>query len=97
MSTRWRRRSALISKAVSRRLTIDLEDEDGADLDRLAEGQSTDAEAFARSLLTQLLRAQRWDSRTATELLDGIPGAFEDSQLGREQGRRGETIPLAEL
>lgn len=82
---------------MSRRLTIDLEDEDGADLDRLAESQRTDAEAFVRSLLTQLLRAQRCDSRTATELLDGIPGAFEDAQLGREQGRHGETIPLAEL
>jgi len=82
---------------MSRRLTIDIEDDDGVELDRLAEGQRTDAEAFARSLLTQLLRAQRYDSRTATELLDGIPGAFEAAQLGREQGRRGETIPLAEL
>jgi hypothetical protein len=82
---------------MSRRLTLDIEDDDGAELDRLAEGQRTDPEAFARSLLTQLLRAQRYDSRTATELLDGIPGAFEAAQLGREQGRRGETIPLAEL
>ena len=82
---------------MSRRLTIDLEDDDGAELDRLAEGQRTGAEDFAQSLLTQLLRGQRYDSRSATELLDAIPGAFEDAQLGREQGRRGETIPLAEL
>jgi hypothetical protein len=82
---------------MSRRLTIDIEDDDGVELDRLAEGQRTDPEAFAGSLLTELLRAQRYDSRTATELLDGIPGAFEAAQLGREQGRRGETIPLAEL
>ncbi len=82
---------------MSRRLTIDLEDDDSADLDRLAEGKRTDAEDLAQSLLTQLLRAQRYDSRTATELLDRIPDAFEEAQLGREQGRRGETIPLAEL
>lgn len=82
---------------MSRRLTIDIEDDDGAELDRLAQGQRTDAEVFARSLLTQFLRAQRYSSRTATELLDGIPGAFDAAQLGREQGRRGETIPLAEL
>jgi len=82
---------------MSRRLTIDLEDDDSADLDRLAEGQRTDAEDVAQSLLTQLLRAQRYDSRTATELLDRIADAFEEAQLGREQGRRGETTPLAEL
>ena len=86
----------LLLRLMSRRLTIEIEDDDGAHLDRLAQGQRTDAEAFARSLPTQLLRAQRYDSRTATELLDGIPGAFEAAQLGREQGRRGETIPLAE-
>jgi hypothetical protein len=32
-----------------------------------------------------------------TELLNGIPGAFERAQLGMEQMRAGEVIPLEEL
>ncbi len=31
------------------------------------------------------------------ELLNGIPGALERAQLGREQARTGDTIPLADL
>jgi len=37
------------------------------------------------------------DPEYVTELLDGIPGAFEEAQLGLEQARRGEVIPLKEL
>lgn len=82
---------------MSLRLTIELGDEEGAELKRLAQRQRTGIEDLAGALLLQLLRAQCLDSRGATELLDEIPGAFEDAELGREQGRRGETIPLAEL
>jgi len=82
---------------MSRRLTIDLEDDDGAELDRLAEGQRTDAEGFARGLLIELLRNQRYDSRTATEVLDGIPGAWERAQEGRAQIAAGRGVSLQDL
>jgi len=31
------------------------------------------------------------------ELLNGIPGALDRALRGREQGRRGEIVPLDEL
>jgi hypothetical protein len=82
---------------MSRRLTIDLDDDDGAELDRLAEGQRTDAEGFARGLLIELLRNQGHDSRTATEVLDGIPGAWERAQEGRAQINAGRGVSLQDL
>jgi hypothetical protein len=37
------------------------------------------------------------DPRTVTALLDGIPGAYEDAQLGLQQVAEGKTIPLDAL
>jgi hypothetical protein len=37
------------------------------------------------------------DGARMTEILDSIPGAWERTQEGLEQARRGETIPLDEL
>jgi len=82
---------------MSRRLTIDLEDDDGAELDRLAESQLTDAEGFARGLIVELLRDQRHDARTATETLDVIPGAWERAQEGRAQIDAGRGVSLQDL
>jgi len=37
------------------------------------------------------------DGARLTEILDGIPGAWERAQVSIEQARRGETVPLSEL
>ena len=37
------------------------------------------------------------DGPAVEDLLDGIPGAFERAQAGREQARRGAVVPLAAL
>lgn len=37
------------------------------------------------------------DGARLTEILDGIPGAWERAQISIEQVRRGETVPLSEL
>ena len=79
---------------MSRRISLELEDDAAAELDRLAEADHADPERYAASLLTHLFRGRRLDSHTATELLRGMPGALDDAQEGSAQARRGETIPL---
>lgn len=37
------------------------------------------------------------DGVRVTEILDGIPGAWERAQVSIKQARRGETVPLSEL
>jgi hypothetical protein len=37
------------------------------------------------------------DARNVADLLDGIPGAYEQAQLGLKQAREGRTIPLEDL
>jgi len=37
------------------------------------------------------------DTPNIAELLDGIPGAYDRAQLGLQQARTGETVPLDEL
>lgn len=42
-------------------------------------------------------RALDGDVACLTEILDGIPGAWERAQVSIEQARRCETVPLSEL
>lgn len=79
------------------RLNITLDDEYAAKLDRLAERMHLQPGTVARSLLSTALDEADPDARNITELLDGIPGAYERAQLGAEQARRGETISIDEL
>ncbi len=82
---------------MSRQLTIDLEDDDAVDLDRLAAGASADPEQYASSLISAFLRGQSIDGSTATEILRGIPGAVERIKRGSEQANRGEVTLVDEL
>jgi hypothetical protein len=79
------------------RLNITLEDEYAAKLERLAERMHLQPGTVARSLLSSALDEADPDARSVTELLDGIPGAYEHAQLGAEQAQRGETVLLDEL
>lgn len=82
---------------MSRTLLVDLSDEDDALLSTEARGGGVDPEELARSLLHAGLQSLRVDPAALARELDEDPGAFDAIQRSREQGRRGETIPLSEL
>lgn len=78
-------------------MSIRLDDESGEKLRRLAErSHATEAE-LATMLLSTALDEADPDARDISELLDGIPGAFERGNQGLEQGRQGLGTPLDEL
>lgn len=79
------------------RLNVTLGEVHAAKLRRLAEQTNVQEGTLARSLLAHALDETDADPRHIGDLLDAIPGAFESAQIGLEQARRGETIPLDEL
>jgi predicted transcriptional regulator len=79
------------------RVTVTLDDAHAVKLRRLAERTHTDEETLAGSLLASALDEADPDSRQMAELLDGIPGAFERAQRGREQARAGLGAPLEDV
>jgi hypothetical protein len=81
----------------STRLNVTLDPEHAAKLSLLAQRTHVHEGTLARSLLSSALDDADPDARTITALLDGIPGAFEEAQLGLKQGREGKTVPLDEL
>ena len=66
-------------------------------LSRLAARANVDVETIAGSRLSSALDEIEPDAHTITTLLDGIPGAFEDAQLGLSQVAEREVIPLDAL
>lgn len=81
----------------SNRLNVTLDPEHAEKLTRLAQQAYVQEGTLARSFLARAIDEADVDAGSMIELLDGIPGALERAQLGREQARRGETIPLDEL
>lgn len=79
------------------RLNLTLDDTQAAKLARLAERMHMQPGTVARSLLSNAIDEADPDARNVVDLLDGIPGAYERAQLGAEQARRRETIPLDHL
>lgn len=79
------------------RLNITLDDEQAEKLARLADRMHIQPGTIARSLLSSALDEADPDAHNVAALLDGIPGALGRAQLGREQARTGETIPLDRL
>jgi hypothetical protein len=79
------------------RLNVTLGDAHAAKLRRLAEQTNVQEGTLARSLLAHALDETDADPRHIGDLLDAIPGAFERAQLGLEQAREGETVPLDQL
>jgi hypothetical protein len=55
------------------------------------------SEAEAADVLELLSRSRALDPETATQVLDGIDGAYERAQLGLEQARGGQTTSLDDL
>jgi hypothetical protein len=81
----------------SSRLNVTLDPESAEKLALLAERTRTQEGTLARSLLAHAIHDADVDARHVVELLDGIPGAFERAELGLEQARSGQTIPVDEL
>ena len=81
----------------NRRINVDLEPGYARKLSNLAERMHVQEDALAGSLLSGALDEADPDASRITEILDGIPGAWERAQESIEQARRGETVPLSEL
>ncbi len=81
----------------SSRVNVTLDEEHALKLRRLAERTHTNEGTLARSLLSSALDEADPDPRNVTALLDGIDGAFERAQLGREQAHAGLGVPLEDL
>ena len=79
------------------RLNVTLDDASAAKLRRLAEQTRVQEGTLARSLLAHALDETDAEPRHVADLLDQLPGAWERAQLGLEQARKGETVPLDEL
>ena len=79
------------------RLNVTLDSEHAAKLSMLAERTHVQEGTLARSLLSSALDEADPDPRTVTALLEGIPGAVENAQLGLQQAREGKTVPLDAL
>lgn len=81
----------------NRRINVTLEPDYARKLASLAERTHVQEGTLARSLLSSALDEADPDASRITEILDGIPGAWERAQASIEQARRGETVPLSEL
>ena len=79
------------------RLTITLDDEQARKLSRLAERMHVQPGTIARSLLASAIDDTDPDARNVVVLLDALPGAYERAQLGVEQARGRDTLPLDQL
>jgi len=81
----------------STRLNVTLAPEHAEKLARMAEQAYTQEGTLARSLLSRAIDEADVDGRSMVDLLNGIPGALQRAQLGREQARDGRTVSLDDL
>lgn len=81
----------------STRVNIVLDKERAAKLRRLADRTHTNPGTLARSLLSTALDEADPDPRSVTDVLDRIPGAWEDAMAGLEDIKAGRHRPLEEL
>ena len=82
---------------VGQRVNIVLDEARAVKLRRLADRTHTSPGTLARSLLSTALDDADPDAKTITDVLDRIPGAWEDALAGSEELRAGKGIPLSEL
>jgi hypothetical protein len=85
------------SGAVAARINVTLDDDYAEKLSRLADRMHVQEGTLAKSLLSTALDGADPDAAHITELLQGIPGAYERTMEGIEQARRGEGVPLSDL
>jgi hypothetical protein len=83
--------------AAARRINVTLDEEHARKLATLAERTHVQEGTLARSLLSTALDGADPDSTRIMEILDAIPGAWERTQEGIAQARRGQGTPLDDL
>lgn len=83
--------------AARRQITLTLDPVYAEKLGALAGRENVPQDAMARSLLTTALDEADPDPRRVADILDGIPGAWDRIEEGRQQVEAGEGIPLDEL
>jgi hypothetical protein len=81
----------------NRRINVTLDPKHAQKLASLAERTHIQEGTLARSLLSSALDEADPDASRITEILEGIPEAWERAQVSLEQARRGETVPFSEL
>ncbi len=81
----------------SARVNIVLDEERALKLKRLADRTHTNAGTLARSMLSTALDEADPDPRTITDLLDRIPGAWEDVMAAEDDIKAGRYVPLEDL
>jgi len=81
----------------TQRLNISLDEERAEKLARLASRAHVNEGTLARSLLSAAIDDADPNVDTVVGVLEGIDGAWERAQLGREQAASGETVTLGEL
>jgi hypothetical protein len=79
------------------RVNIVLDEERSIKLRRLAERTHTNRGTIARSLLSTALDDADPDPRTIVDILDRIPGAWDDAVAGSQEIRDGRGLGLDEL
>lgn len=79
------------------RVNVLLDPVHAAKLRRLAERTHTNPGTIARSLLATAIDDVDPDARHVTDVLDGIPGAFEDARKGAAEIDAGAGIALEDL
>jgi hypothetical protein len=79
------------------RVNIVLDEERSIKLRRLAERTHTNPGTIARSLLSTALDDADPDPRTIVDILDRIPGAWEDAVAGSQEIPDGRGVPRDEL
>ena len=79
------------------RVNVLLDDEHAARLHRLAARAYINPGTLARSLLSTALDQADPDPATIAMLLDSIPGAWEQAQLGLADIAAGRVTPLDDL
>ncbi len=81
----------------TRRLNVTLDPAYAAKLAKMAERTHVNEGTLARSLLSQALDDADPDPRHISDLLDGLPGAWERAQKGLDDANSGRTIDLDDL
>ena len=79
------------------RVNVLLDDEHAERLHRLAARTYVNPGTLARSLLSTALDQADPEPATITALLDGIPGAWDQAQVGLVDVAAGRVIPLDDL
>jgi predicted transcriptional regulator len=84
-------------EAAAKKINVRLDGEHARKLAELAAERHVEEVELAGEVLAGALDDFGMDGARMTAILDGIPGAWERTQEGLEQARRGEGVPLDDL